>query len=133
MHRQILFTGLRLGLYERLRDFLAGKNHCSAGRSRQYKKDQMSAPHAAVSTFYCVAVRQLQHLTRVWLQLIDKSSFDAGDLEEAPLYARLGAALTTSAIGITVANPSDVVKIRQQACNLDTQTGNTSCQLRFSL
>ena len=41
-----------------------------------------------------------------------------GGGEESSLYARLGAALTTSAIGISVANPSDVVKIRQQACNI---------------
>ena len=48
----------------------------------------------------------------------------AGDQEDAPLYARIGAALATSAIGITVANPSDVVKIRLQACTIrGTGTG----------
>lgn len=41
-----------------------------------------------------------------------------GGKEDAPLLARIGAALTTSAIGITVANPSDVVKIRLQACTM---------------
>ena len=42
----------------------------------------------------------------------------AGGAEDAPIYARIGAALVTSAIGITVANPSDVVKVRQQACSI---------------
>ncbi len=39
-------------------------------------------------------------------------------MEDAPLHSRIAAALVTSAIGITVANPSDVVKIRQQACTI---------------
>lgn len=42
----------------------------------------------------------------------------AGGVEDAPLHSRIAAALVTSAIGITVANPSDVVKIRQQACTI---------------
>ena len=46
------------------------------------------------------------------------NSIHAGGAEDAPIYARIGAALVTSAIGITVANPSDVVKVRQQACSI---------------
>lgn len=42
----------------------------------------------------------------------------AGGAEEPLLHQKIGAALVTSAIGITVANPSDVVKVRQQACTV---------------
>lgn len=54
IHRQIIFTGLRVGLYGSILD-LYNKGH-----------------------------------TR----------------DEAPLHARVGAAMTTSAVGITLANPS---------------------------
>lgn len=64
IHRQFFFTGLRLGLFQRVQDYFSG------------------------------------------------------GVEDAPLHSRIGAALVTSAIGITVANPSDVVKIRQQACTI---------------
>ena len=60
LHRQVLFTGIRLGLYERVKDVLSG------GAS------------------------------------------------ETPLYAKVAAALSTSAVGITVANPADLVKVRLQ-------------------
>jgi hypothetical protein len=62
-HRQLIFTGLRIGLYGQLLDQLSGE----------------------------------------------------GDREKASVGARIGAALTTSAIGICAANPSDVVKVRTQA------------------
>lgn len=60
LHRQVLFTGIRLGLYERVKDVMGG------GAS------------------------------------------------ETPLYAKVAAALCTSAVGITVANPADLVKVRLQ-------------------
>ena len=54
----------------------------------------------------------------------------SGGVEDAPLQARIAAAFTTSAIGITVANPSDVVKIRMQACTIrGTGTGSGSSHL----
>ncbi|KAK9826666.1 hypothetical protein WJX74_008755 [Apatococcus lobatus] len=67
IHRQFIFTGLRLGLYDKVRNQLAGSS------------------------------------------------------EHAPLQARIAAALMTSAVGILIANPADVVKVRMQAC-----TGYTS-------
>ncbi|KAK9785262.1 hypothetical protein WJX73_005333 [Symbiochloris irregularis] len=63
LHRQFIFTGLRLGLYEHVRDAIAGSH------------------------------------------------------EDASVWGRIAAALCTSALGITVANPSDVVKVRLQAAN----------------
>ena len=57
LHRQFIFTGLRLGLYEHVRDMIAGSH------------------------------------------------------EEASVGGRIAAALCTSALGITVANPADVVKV----------------------
>ena len=60
LHRQVLFTGIRLGLYGRVKDMMSG----GAG--------------------------------------------------ETPLYAKVAAALCTSAVGITVANPADLVKVRLQ-------------------
>jgi hypothetical protein len=69
-HRQLIFTGLRIGLYGNLLDHLSGE----------------------------------------------------ADREKASLTARIGAALTTSAIGITAANPSDVVKVRTQASSKPAST-----------
>eukprot|EP00891_Asterochloris_glomerata_P005595 jgi/Astpho2/5595/fgenesh1_pg.00079_%23_51_t len=66
LQRQVLFTGIRLGLYERVKDVMGG------GAS------------------------------------------------ETPLYAKVAAALCTSAVGITVANPADLVKVRLQACEHPT-------------
>lgn len=57
LHRQFIFTGLRLGLYEHVRDLFAGSH------------------------------------------------------TEASITGRIAAALCTSALGITAANPSDVVKV----------------------
>jgi solute carrier family 25 uncoupling protein 8/9 len=64
LHRQFLFTGLRLGLYE-----------------------------------------PIKHL------------FYSGEPGQEPLAAKVGAAMTTSALGITIAQPSDVLKVRFQAHN----------------
>lgn len=63
MQRQVLFGGLRIGLYEPVRDMFAGKDH-------------------------------------------------VGDVS---LPIKIAAALTTGAIGITVASPTDLVKVRMQA------------------
>ncbi|KAL3531735.1 hypothetical protein ACH5RR_005256 [Cinchona calisaya] len=63
LHRQCLFGGLRIGLYEPVKNFYVGKDH-------------------------------------------------VGD---APLSKKILAALTTGALGITVANPTDLVKVRLQA------------------
>lgn len=62
LHRQLLFTGLRLGLYDVIKGALASEN------------------------------------------------------EELSVSKKIGAALCTSAIGITFANPADLVKVRLQAC-----------------
>lgn len=67
LQRQLLFTGIRLGLYDNVKALVT-----PAGAS------------------------------------------------EPPLYGKIAAALTTSAIGITVANPSDLVKVRFQACEHPT-------------
>ncbi|KAK6943561.1 Mitochondrial substrate/solute carrier [Dillenia turbinata] len=63
LHRQCLFGGLRIGLYEPVRDLYVGKDH-------------------------------------------------VGDI---PLTKKILAALTTGAVGIAVANPTDLVKVRLQA------------------
>lgn len=63
LHRQCLFGGLRIGLYEPVRNLYVGKDH-------------------------------------------------VGDV---PLSKKILAALTTGAVGITVANPTDLVKVRLQA------------------
>ncbi|KAK9290107.1 hypothetical protein L1049_008271 [Liquidambar formosana] len=63
LHRQCLFGGLRIGMYEPVKNFYVGKDH-------------------------------------------------VGDV---PLTKKILAALTTGAIGITVANPTDLVKVRLQA------------------
>ncbi len=62
LHRQLLFTGLRLGLYDSIKGALAA------------------------------------------------------DGEELSVPKKIAAALCTSAIGITFANPADLVKVRLQAC-----------------
>lgn len=62
LHRQLLFTGLRLGLYDVIKGALASEN------------------------------------------------------EELSVSKKIAAALCTSAIGITFANPADLVKVRLQAC-----------------
>ena len=62
IHRQLLFTGLRLGLYDAIKNALAA------------------------------------------------------DGQELTLPKKVAAALCTSAIGITFANPADLVKVRLQAC-----------------
>jgi hypothetical protein len=69
-HRQLIFSGLRIGLYGKLLDRLSGE----------------------------------------------------ADREKASLAARIGAAITTSVIGITAANPSDVVKVRTQASSKPAST-----------
>jgi len=63
VHRQFVFTGLRLGLYDRVKGALAG---------------------------------------------------DA-DPSEMPVSTKVAAAVLTSSVGITAANPADVVKVRFQA------------------
>ncbi|CAI9098379.1 OLC1v1035012C2 [Oldenlandia corymbosa var. corymbosa] len=63
LHRQCLFGGLRIGMYEPVKNFYVGKDH-------------------------------------------------VGDV---PLSKKILAALTTGALGITVANPTDLVKVRLQA------------------
>ncbi|KAB2087476.1 hypothetical protein ES319_A04G107400v1 [Gossypium barbadense] len=63
LHRQCLFGGLRIGMYEPVKNFYVGKDH-------------------------------------------------VGDI---PLTKKILAALTTGALGITVANPTDLVKVRLQA------------------
>ncbi|KAK6943063.1 Mitochondrial substrate/solute carrier [Dillenia turbinata] len=63
LHRQCLFGGLRIGLYEPVRNLYVGKDH-------------------------------------------------VGDI---PLTKKILAALTTGAVGITIANPTDLVKVRLQA------------------
>ncbi|XP_057516047.1 mitochondrial uncoupling protein 1 [Amaranthus tricolor] len=63
LHRQCLFGGLRIGLYEPVKTFYVGKDH-------------------------------------------------VGDV---PLSKKILAALTTGAVGIMVANPTDLVKVRLQA------------------
>ncbi|KAI3447748.1 hypothetical protein Pfo_004413 [Paulownia fortunei] len=63
LHRQCLFGGLRIGLYEPVKTFYVGKDH-------------------------------------------------VGDV---PLSKKILAALTTGAVAITIANPTDLVKVRLQA------------------
>ncbi|KAG9142560.1 hypothetical protein Leryth_011650 [Lithospermum erythrorhizon] len=63
LHRQCIYGGLRIGLYEPVKDLYVGKDH-------------------------------------------------VGDV---PLTKKILAALTTGALGITVANPTDLVKVRLQA------------------
>ncbi|XP_057843226.1 mitochondrial uncoupling protein 1 [Cryptomeria japonica] len=63
LHRQCLFGGLRIGLYEPVKNLYVGKDH-------------------------------------------------VGDV---PLHKKILAALTTGAVGITVASPTDLVKVRLQA------------------
>ncbi|XP_073289273.1 mitochondrial uncoupling protein 1-like [Primulina huaijiensis] len=63
LHRQCLFGGLRIGLYDPVKTFYVGKDH-------------------------------------------------VGDV---PLSKKVLAALTTGALGITIANPTDLVKVRLQA------------------
>ena len=63
IHRQVLFGGLRIGLYEPIKDFYVGKDH-------------------------------------------------VGDV---PLHLKVAAGLTTGAVGITIASPTDLVKVRMQA------------------
>lgn len=63
LHRQCLFGGLRIGLYEPVKNFYVGPNH-------------------------------------------------VGDI---PLHLKIAAGLTTGALGISVASPTDLVKVRMQA------------------
>lgn len=63
LHRQCINGGLRIGLYEPVRNFYVGKGH-------------------------------------------------VGD---APLWAKIAAGLTTGAVAITVASPTDLVKVRMQS------------------
>ena len=63
IHRQVLFGGLRIGLYEPIKDFYVGKDHVG----------------------------------------------------EVPLHLKVAAGLTTGAVGITIASPTDLVKVRMQA------------------
>lgn len=63
LHRQCLFGGLRIGLYEPVKNFYVGKDH-------------------------------------------------KGDI---PLHLKIAAGLTTGALGITVASPTDLVKVRMQS------------------
>lgn len=63
MHRQCLFGGLRIGMYEPVRNFYVGKDH-------------------------------------------------VGDI---PLHLKIAAGLTTGALGICVASPTDLVKVRMQS------------------
>ena len=63
IHRQILFGGLRIGLYEPIRNLYVGKDH-------------------------------------------------VGDV---PLHLKIAAGMTTGGLGIAVASPTDLVKVRMQA------------------
>ena len=63
LHRQCLFGGLRIGLYEPVKDLYAGKNH-------------------------------------------------TGDV---PTHIKVAAGLTTGAVAISIASPTDLVKVRMQA------------------
>jgi solute carrier family 25 uncoupling protein 8/9 len=63
IHRQCLFGGLRIGLYEPVKDMYAGKNH-------------------------------------------------KGDI---PMHIKIAAGLTTGALAISIASPTDLVKVRMQA------------------
>ena len=63
IHRQILFGGLRIGLYEPIKNLYVGKDH-------------------------------------------------EGDV---PLHLKIAAGLTTGGLGIAVASPTDLVKVRMQA------------------
>ncbi|CAM6103348.1 unnamed protein product [Calypogeia fissa] len=63
LHRQCLFGGLRIGLYEPVKNLYVGKDH-------------------------------------------------VGDV---PLYKKIAAGLTTGALAIAIANPTDLVKVRLQA------------------
>lgn len=63
LHRQVVYGGLRIGLYEPVKNLLVGKDH-------------------------------------------------KGDV---PLHMKIAAGLSTGAIGITVASPTDLVKVRMQS------------------
>ena len=63
IHRQVLFGGLRIGLYEPIKNLYCGKDH-------------------------------------------------VGDV---PLHLKIAAGMTTGALGIAVASPTDLVKVRMQA------------------
>ena len=63
VHRQCLFGGLRIGLYDPVKEFYVGKDHVG----------------------------------------------------EVPLHLKIAAGLTTGAVGIAIANPTDFVKVRLQA------------------
>ena len=63
IHRQVLFGGLRIGMYEPVKKFYVGENH-------------------------------------------------VGDV---PLHMKIAAGLTTGGLGIMVASPTDLVKVRMQA------------------
>ena len=63
IHRQVLFGGLRIGLYEPIKNMFVGKDH-------------------------------------------------VGDV---PLHLKIAAAMTTGGLGIAVASPTDLVKVRMQA------------------
>ncbi|MEW5297093.1 MAG: hypothetical protein WDW36_000323 [Sanguina aurantia] len=63
LHRQCLFGGLRIGMYEPVRNFYVGKDH-------------------------------------------------VGDI---PIHLKIAAGLTTGALGIMIASPTDLVKVRMQS------------------
>ena len=63
IHRQVLFGGLRIGLYEPIKTLYVGKDHVG----------------------------------------------------EVPLHLKIAAGMTTGALGIAVASPTDLVKVRMQA------------------
>ncbi len=44
-----------------------------------------------------------------------RNFYHSGDPSEIPLYKKIAAGMTTGTIGIAVANPTDVVKVRMQA------------------
>ena len=108
IHRQFLFTGLRLGLFQRVQDYFSGKPfgplHCNCMPplviSRPETCHQVSASADGENT----SSQSLQWSTCTsCLSLIF-----AGGADEPPLHSRIAAALVTSAIGITVSSASQV-------------------------
>jgi solute carrier family 25 uncoupling protein 8/9 len=102
IHRQVLFGGLRIGLYEPV----------SPRRRRPPARRAAPAPplrRPAAAACSCSARRRPPaFLPAAQVKTLYVGKDHVGDV---PLHLKIAAGLTTGALGISVASPTDLVKV----------------------
>ena len=124
LHRQVINGGLRIGLYEPVKTAFVGKDHVG----------EVCCRLLCCAVLCCVVVVLLVAAAANIAQNTpthphpppNKQTPNAKNKKKVPLHLKIASGLTTGAIGITFASPTDLVKVRR------ARGGLIACPLRES-